>query len=191
MSKRRPTPTGPNRHGGGRKPRHPDILTIREERFVAEYMKDLHQAHAARRAGITAKDVAAVASRIMALPKVQRAIAARQAVHLAVVDMEAQDVLRGLMRIASSDLRQAFDEFGHLRPIKDMPDGLALALAGIEVEQGKIAGQRVVKIKTCDKLGALNTLAKHFQLLNDKMDVTGDITYRVVWDDDEPVTPPG
>ena len=73
-------------------------------------------------------------------------------------------VLREYSEIAFLDIRQAFDAEGNLKPIQDFPESLARAISGIETEERFTLGVhtgRIHKIRVTNKLGALDSIAKH------------------------------
>ncbi len=86
-------------------------------------------------------------------------------------EWEIETILRELKRIATVDIREAFEEDGRLRPLKDIPADVAACINGIEVAelwQGRDA-QRVKigqlkKIKCVDKLRALELLGEKLAL---------------------------
>lgn len=150
---------------------------------MAEYLVDLNGAAAVKRAGYRFTTSAAVgASKLLKVPKIAAAVAEGQRARIAAADLRADDVLRDLGRIAFSDLRQLFDERGRLRPIETWPTDTAAAVSSVEKRQAKASSAEVVRIRFWDKLGALNTLAKHFQLLKDQPP-SGALVLR--WEDED------
>jgi len=167
---------------GGRPPRDRVALSPREARFVAEYLIDLNGAAAVKRAGYRFTSGAAVgASKLLRLPKIAAAVVDGQRARLAAANLRAEDVLLELRRIAFSDPRELFDEQGSLRPIGSWPADSAASVAAFETTDTQARSRRV-KIKFWDKLGALNTLAKHFQLL-EPQPPSGALVIR--WEDDD------
>lgn len=98
-------------------------------------------------------------------------------------------VLRELMAIATSDPRRAFDDEGKLKDPSQWDDDFAASIASIEVvsraakpdETGKRGVEYVHKIKTWDKISALDKLARHLGLYNDTLsvNVTDDLAERL------------
>jgi len=102
-------------------------------------------------------------------------------------DITAQRVMMELARVAFSDIRKIVDDQGRLKPLKDLDDDTAAALAGIEVEtrmerdgteidlatgeeRPRFISVQTAKVKRYDKNPALNILARHFKIV----DVEGD-----------------
>lgn len=77
--------------------------------------------------------------------------------------LSLERTLKEISRIAYSDPRKLFDEAGNIKPITELDDDTAAALASFEVEEltvGKGEDQKVFghvkKIKSWDKKGALD-----------------------------------
>lgn len=111
-----------------------------------------------------------------AAPQVKKA--AEQRVRDVLADAVDPDrSLREAARIAFSDVRELFDATGNLMPIKQWPEDIARAVAGLEVVKknlttgdGKV--DDVYKVKLWDKGRTLENLLKHHGLLTEKIDVT-------------------
>ncbi len=109
------------------------------------------------------------------LAAVRPEVAAVQAEHLKRLDLTAEQVLRELARIGFSDIRLLFDEHDALRPISTLNEQRAAMISAVDQDalffgSGKNRQQIWVtkKIKLWDKVQALTTLARHFQLLEPK-----------------------
>lgn len=81
-----------------------------------------------------------------------------------------ETILNELKRIATVDIRGAFDKDGKLLPIKDLPSDLAAALGGIEVTD-----KGTTKIKVLDKLRALELAGRKHAMFVDTVKHTGSI----------------
>lgn len=91
-------------------------------------------------------------------------------------------VLQELALLAKTDLAEAYDEKGNLKPIHDIPVELRRAISGVKVfeefdgfgtERTKIGETR--ELKLWDKLRALELLGRHLKLFTDKMEHSGSI----------------
>jgi len=136
-------------------------LTPKQERFVAEYLVDLNATQAAIRAGYSAKTAEQQGPRLLGNVVVAAAIGEAQARHLAAVDVSAQRVLKELAAIGFSDIRAIFDENGQLRPVNELPDGVASVIASVEVTKQRTrtadettTEEWVSKVKAWDKTRA-------------------------------------
>lgn len=92
-------------------------------------------------------------------------------------------VLRETAALAYSDVRALFDEKGNVLPVKQWPDGLAAAVASVEVvKRNMTAGDGhtddVIKIRLWDKPKAVEMLMKHLGLLTEKLEHTGGLEIR-------------
>ena len=88
--------------------------------------------------------------------------------HVLAIDRDR--ALQEVARLAFSDVRELFDEHGNLRPIHELPDHVAGAIASIKtVKRRLMAGRNamviVQKVEFWDKPKALGFLFKHFGLL--------------------------
>ena len=92
-------------------------------------------------------------------------------------------VLEEMCHISYMDIREAFDENGKLKQIKDLPDRVAKSIAGIEFEdiwEGTGADRRrigrTVKIKMIDKMAAANSIARHLGMFVDRTETSLTVT---------------
>jgi phage terminase small subunit len=172
-------------------------LTTRQQRFVEEYMVDCNATQAAVRAGYAAKTANREGSRLLSNVDIAAAITAARAAQTGRAEVTADRVLREYARLAFLDIRKAFDEHGNLKPVHELDDDTAAAIAGLEVEEiyehgqadvsqegqphggslqrsrGKRYAGRLKKVKLSDKKGALDSLAKHLGMFTDKLEMTG------------------
>jgi len=156
-------------------------LTPKQQRFVAEYLVDLNATQAAIRAGYAPKHADVQGPRLLGNVGIAAAIQARATQKLGALDLTADRVLREMARIGFSDVRQLFTKDGHLLPIHELSDDAAAALASVEVVmKNATAGDgqvdRVLKVKLWDKTRTLTDLARHFALLVDRVEVSGDVS---------------
>lgn len=119
--------------------------------------------------------------------KVQAREEARKAV-LVEEGVTAAKTMREIGRLAFSDIRAFFDDKGNLRPVHTLSDEAAAALSGLETVQRNLTSgddsvDTIHKIKIWDKPKNLEMLAKHFGLLEDKLEHSGVIEIR--WKGDE------
>lgn len=155
-------------------------------RFVAEYLVDLNATQAAIRAGYSPKTAEQQGPRLLGNAGVAQAIAVGQAKRLARLEITQDRVLQEIASLAFSDVRQWFDETGRLKPIHELPERVAAALGSVEIQREKttrkstedeevVVEECVVKLKAWDKPRALEMLAKHFGLVKESMEHTGNV----------------
>lgn len=99
------------------------------------------------------------------------------------LELNADDVLREIYKIATTDLKAFYDSNGSLLPIHQWPEGAGKLVASVEVDEifdgfGKEREHigYTKKLKLWDKLKALEMLAKHLKLLTEKHEHSGSMT---------------
>jgi phage terminase small subunit len=153
-------------------------LTPKQAAFVEEFACDLNATQAAIRAGYSAKTAKEQATRLLSNVHVAAAIAEGRAARSERTGITADRVLQELARIAFFDVRKAFNPDGTMKPLDQLDDDTAAAIAGLELseirdEDGSPIGV-LKKIKIADKLVALDKLARNLGLLQDKLKISGD-----------------
>lgn len=152
----------------------PSGLTDRAERFCREYIKDLNGKQSAIRSGYSEKTAEFTASRLLSQDKVKQFVQVLLKPMHKKFEIQADDVLCELARIAYSDIREIFNEDGSMKDPKDWPDGIARCIQSIEVDElfegfGRDRVQVGVtkKVKLWSKDKCLEMLAKYKKLLSD------------------------
>lgn len=161
----------------------PKPLPPRQQRFVEEYLIDLNATRAAIRAGYAPAAAQEQGSRLLSNAMVAAAIARAKAARAQRVAITADRVLQEIARLAFSDQRRLFNEDGNLKRPHELDDDTAAAVASIEIvttERGEGAVEHVAKIKTWDKTKALDQLARHLGLFNDKLELSGKVDLAAV-----------
>lgn len=158
-------------------------MTPKQARFVAEYLVDLNAKQAAIRAGYSPTSAEYQGSKLLADRKVSQAIAKKQSVQLAKVDLTAEMVKERLRILAFQDIRKLFDADGNLKPIHSLDDDAAAMVAGLEViKKNAAAGDGVIdtvhKVKVVDAVKPLEMLAKHFGILIEKVEHSGEMVIK-------------
>jgi phage terminase small subunit len=141
---------------------------------------------AAIEAGYSEKTAKAQGSRLLTIVDIQTLVAELLEKAAKNVDVTAERVIREMGALAFSDVRNLVDEEGRLKPIKELDDQTAAAIASIEVQEEydygatdeelegqphggalkrnhakKVATGRTVKIKLWDKNSAAEKLMRH------------------------------
>lgn len=155
-------------------------LTPKQQRFVAEYLIDLNGKQAAIRAGYTVRRAEVTASELLANRKVSEAVAEMMAAREKRTEITQDRVLQELARIAFFDPRKLLGPDGAPKPINELDDDTAAALAGLDVtEEYEGSGEDRVfvgytkKFKIADKNTALTNAMRHLGMLKDKTELTG------------------
>lgn len=157
-------------------------LTPKQEAFVKEYLIDLNGTAAAKRAGYTGSDnvLANTAHNLLRNPKVAAVIQEAMDKRSERTEITADVVLKELLLIARADLSQAYADNGKLLPIKQIPEDVRRAIAGIKVFEefegmgkDRIQIGEVREVKFWDKPKALELLGRHLKLFTDKIEHGG------------------
>lgn len=149
-------------------------LTPKQARFVDEYLVDLNATQAAIRAGYSPKTANEQAARLLANVSVQAAIAERMKARQTRTEITQDMVVAELARIA----------FGNKRALmKWGPDGVKLvdsstitdedAAMVSEVSETVTEAGGTIKLKTHDKVKALELLGRHLGMFKEKVELTG------------------
>lgn len=96
-------------------------------------------------------------------------------------EIDIARTLKELVRLGTSDIRDAFTEAGNLKPPKEWSDDFAAAVASVEVvsrnlgkdADGNTEVEHIHKIKVWDKNSALEKIAKHLGMFVEKVEHTG------------------
>jgi phage terminase small subunit len=157
----------------------PKGLTPKQERFIAEYLIDLNGTQAAIRAGYSAKTAGVQAEALLRKPEIERSVKEGQAKRLDKAELTAVRVLEEMRRLAFSDVRQLFDASGNLKPLHELTAEESACIASLEViiknaQAGDGKTDTVHKLRVWDKPRVLEMLGKHFALLTERVELSGD-----------------
>lgn len=156
-------------------------LSPKQQRFVAEYLIDLNATQAAIRCGYTPRAAKQQGYRLLTRPAIAAAVAAGKAKQLESCDLSAERVLEEIRRIALVDTRTFFDADGNVKPIQELTPAQGAALAGVEVliknaKAGDGQTDTIHKFKLWDKPRVLEMCMKHFGLLEERVQHSGNLT---------------
>jgi hypothetical protein len=117
--------------------------------------------------------------------KTKRKRAARER-ELHALEVNEAAIIGELVRIAFADNRDFFDVTGCLKPLSQWTAEMGARVASFEIiKKNAEAGDGIIdtvhKLKSWDKLKALEMLAKHRGLLTEKVEHKGEI--RIKWQD--------
>lgn len=151
-------------------------LGPKQNRFVAEYLKDLNATAAAIRAGYAETSAASQGSALLRNRKVKKELEEALARRSERTEVKADDVLRELIRAFSFDIGKAYDEQGRLKALHEMDEDTRRAIVGIEVDElwdgppgEKCQVGQVKKVKFVDKVRTLELAMRHLGLFKDKV----------------------
>ena len=157
----------------------PRGLSAKQEKFLDEYVLDFNGKQAAIRAGYAHSTAKKRASEILATEAGKARLAEIARLRREAYKPTVDRVLEELSRIAFFDVRKIFDEEGNLRPVEELDEDTARAIAGVEVTQ-MADGNTKTKVRTIDKSKALETLARHLGMLVDRVQHEGNVGQVVI-----------
>jgi len=157
-------------------------LTPKQEKFAQVYVETGNASEAYRQAynakKWTENAVAVNACKTLGLANVSLRVNELKARQLEKHDVTINRVVSEYRKLAFLDIRRAFDDEGNLRPIQDLDDDTAAAIAGLEFEEvferdGATRNHvgRIHKLKLSDKIRALDSLAKYLKMFTEGLTV--------------------
>ena len=156
------------------------MLTPKQETFAAELAKGKTQAEAYRIAfpastkwqdSTVYKRASELAGNGEVLGRVRELTTKAAAAN----EVTVERVIREIARLAFFDIRKLVDVDGRPKPLQELDDDTAAAIAGLDVARvgnAEFGVGEVLKFKIADKNSALDKLAKHLQMFTEKIDVT-------------------
>lgn len=159
-------------------------LSPKRLRFCHEYVIDCNGAGAARRAGYKPQYAQQISTELLQEPTVKEHIDRLMGRVLAETDLTAQRVLRELMRMAYSNMRnytKPDEASGHARvDLNNLTEDQWAAIQEFTVDEtggggdGERRAVQRVRFKLADKTKALELLARHLKLLTDRTEIVAD-----------------
>jgi len=110
-------------------------LTSQQERFCHEYLKDRNGTQAAIRARYSRKTAQEQASRLLSNVMIKARVNELIAAQINRLKLSSDLVIKELLKHATIDIADAYDENGELKDIQDMPEPLRKAIIAIETEE--------------------------------------------------------
>lgn len=163
-------------------------LTPKRQRFVNEYLKDLNATQAAIRAGYSAKTAHVIGPRLKEIPEVKAAIDAAIERRNKRLKIDQDKVIHELAKVALADIKDylsyrtektqvGVDEEGN--PVFDYRAVIELVpsenVDGTIVQEVSLSHKGIFTFKLQDKLKALELLARHLGMLNDRVQLAGSV----------------
>jgi phage terminase small subunit len=145
-------------------------LSAEERQFVLEYLVDLNAAAAYRRVHPTVTEESAwvLGSRWLRKVNVQQAIREAQAARARRTEITGDNVLGEIARLAFANMKDVcnWGSWGvRLKASKRLPRDKTACIAEVR----EVGPTKNVSIKLCNKLDALEKLAKHLGLFNEEV----------------------
>lgn len=151
------------------------MLRPKQERFCREYLVDLNATQAAVRSGYSARTARAIGSENLAKPDIQTRLAELRIELAAATGITPDRVLKELGRIAFADARRVMTWGpGGVKLIDSstLTEDDAAIVAELSESVTKEGGS--IRLKMWDKLAALDRIAKHLGMFNEKQPVAVD-----------------
>lgn len=155
-------------------------LSVRQSEFIDAFIANKGNAsRAAIAAGYSEVGARVQGSRLLADPNIRAAIDKKLAITAAAAGLTIERVQAEIARNAFADPRRLVDpETGKLKPLHELDDDTAATIASIENEElfegsGKDRERvgTLVKVKTNDKMKALELAGRHLGMFTEKVDV--------------------
>lgn len=152
-------------------------MTPKQERFIAEYRKDLNATQAAIRAGYSAKTAEQQGPRLLGNVEIAKVLAQQTQKALGKIEVTADRAIKEAASLAFSDLAAFYDDKGDIRPMSEWTPEMRAAVQSLETldrditpgERGPAA--KVHRLKLWDKPKNLEMLFKHLNLLTERVDI--------------------
>ena len=138
-------------------------LSLKERRFVAEYLKDQNGTQAAIRAGYSPKGADVQASRLLGKDRVASALADKLKGIEARSELTQEIVRDRILSLLTFKPEKAFNPDGTLKRISEMDDQTRQAIAGVDVDE---SGGDVKRIRFTDRTRAAELAAKVLGMLS-------------------------
>lgn len=153
-----------------------DPNSDRAIRFCELYVINFVGNHAAEEAGYAKGSASSTACKLLDMAEIQERIKALIEARAARTQTDQDLALNEIKLLALSDIGEAFDESGCLKPLKDMPAHIRRCIASIEVDEiisGTYKIGQTKKLKFWDKKGSLELLGRHLKMFTDVVKVEG------------------
>jgi phage terminase small subunit len=140
------------------------MLTLRQSRFVEEYLIDLNGKQAAIRVGYSAKTAEVQAARLLGYVKVRQALQTAIEARSKRTEITADRVVVELARIAFANIRDYWPKEGETLDLHRLDQDRTAAVEKISIDEAVDRSgvlHRRTRLTLCDKLAALASLARH------------------------------
>ncbi len=146
-------------------------LTVKQQRFVDEYLIDLNATQAAIRTGYSVKTASVQGSRMLGNVKIQQAISEKMAARSRRTGVNQDRVVLELAKIAFVKMTDIVDSQGQIKTSAAEDDLACIESVKYKKSESDTGASVEREIKISSKLKALELLGKHLGMWNDKLDV--------------------
>ncbi len=133
-------------------------LSVKQQRFCDEYLLDMNATRAALAAGYSKST--AMSGQLMNTPAIAAYLDERLKAASAGFEVSHKMIVAELAKIAFANIGNYFADDGKLKPMHLLTDNEKAALWNLKVTEHK-DGSTTVQLRLCNKLSALEKLAKH------------------------------
>ena len=146
-------------------------MTKKQKLFVEEYLIDFNATQAAIRAGYSVNTANEQGNRLLTNVSIKKAVEQKIAERSRRTGITQDRVVQELARIAFVKITDVVDDDGSI--ITDANDDDLACIESYKVEDSNTinGGSRKREVKLASKMKALELLAKHLGMLNDKLNV--------------------
>lgn len=155
-------------------------LNAQQKKFARLYAKKGHVTKAAIAAGYSKKTAYSQGSDLLKKPEIAALVEKHQQAAAERAEITIAKVLAELGKHAFADIAKLYDQDGNLKPIHEMAKGARTTIQSIETDElyagrgesrVKIGYNR--KVKTTDKLKALELIGRHLKMFTDVHEHSG------------------
>lgn len=146
----------------------------KQERFANEYIIDFNGKSAAIRAGHSEASAANVACGLLKQENIQQFIAELIQNRSIRTNIRQDRILEEYAKIAFFNIQDMYSETGNILDINDLDSDTAAAIISLDIETSRDnSDARTKKVRVSDKRAALDSLARHLGMFNDKLSLGG------------------
>ena len=144
-------------------------ITDQEKIFCQYYIINFDGTEAAKRAGYNVKKASTVAKNLLKRERILNFLDTITEAKVKRLEVSQDRVVKELGRIAFFDIRNLYDEFGGLKSLNELDDDTAAVIQSFKFYDSSLK----TTVSVYDKLTALDKLARHLGLYNDKVSLGG------------------
>ena len=158
-------------------------LTLKQQRFVEEYLIDLNATQASIRAGYSTDTAGAIGFENLKKPQIRARIDTAMAELSKRTGVNQERVIRELAKVAFVNPTDVID-FESAKLLDTATSDDTAAIASVKVKTIPTADGMGVEreIRVADKLKALELLGKHFGMFTDNINLRGDVGVQIIDD---------
>lgn len=159
-------------------------LTLKQQRFVDEYLIDLNATQAAIRAGYSVKTAKEQGSQNLTKLNIQQAIAEKMAERSKRTGVNQDRIVLELAKIALVKMTDIVDSYGKIKDTATDDDLACIESIKYKSSESDTGSSEEREVRIASKLKALELLGKHLGMWNDRLDVNMNIPIIFEGEDD-------